>query len=97
MHGWDKKTVPLYLFFSGSGTGKSRNACELHHLALRCFNGEFREKVDEIASCLTNPYVFHVSLENGTSLTDDGQLMSIAELNDLFIPPTPEQVIFRLK
>ena len=28
---------------------------------------------------------------------DDRQLMSIAELNDLFIPPTPEQVIFRLK
>ena len=28
---------------------------------------------------------------------DDRQLMSIAELNDLFIPPTPEQVIFCLK
>lgn len=113
----DKKTVPLYLFFSGSGTGKSRNARELHHLALRCFNGEFGEKVDEIASCLTSPYVFHVSLENGTSLTgnetswegigtrmlcqlvrkDDGKLMSIAELNKLFIPPTPEEVIFCLE
>ena len=28
---------------------------------------------------------------------DDGQPMSIAELNNLFIPPTLEQVIFCLK
>ena len=28
---------------------------------------------------------------------DDGKLMSIAELNNFFIPPTPEQVIFCLE
>jgi hypothetical protein len=28
---------------------------------------------------------------------DDRKLMSIAELNNLFIPPTPEQVIFCLE
>ncbi|KAE8144254.1 hypothetical protein BDV25DRAFT_145818 [Aspergillus avenaceus] len=74
---FDKKTIPLYLFLSGSGTGKSRNASELHILARQCFDGtrfdddddrtDFKED-REIADRLTDPYVFHVSLENATSL-----------------------------
>jgi hypothetical protein len=34
------------------------------------FGALIGEKVDEIASCLTSPYGFHVSLENGTYLTE---------------------------
>src|SRR5438045_2506031 len=31
----DKTEIPFYLFVSGPGTGKSRNATELHQTALR--------------------------------------------------------------
>lgn len=65
----DKLTIPHYLFISGAGTGKSRNAAERHKTALKCFNGTyFKEKDEKLASQLRNPFVFHVSLENGTGL-----------------------------
>ncbi|WEW57274.1 hypothetical protein PRK78_002739 [Emydomyces testavorans] len=73
----DKLTLPLYFFLSGPGTGKSRNAKELHRLALQCFDGthsirpcenESKEQVQNLICSLTDPYVFHVSLENGMSL-----------------------------
>jgi hypothetical protein len=73
----DKQHIPLYLFLSGAGTGKSRNATELHITAYDCFNGTYfpknkddklAKREEELAKMLKNPFVFHISLENGTSL-----------------------------
>ncbi|KAL3702781.1 hypothetical protein TMatcc_000093 [Talaromyces marneffei ATCC 18224] len=73
----DKQHVPLYLFLSGAGTGKSRNAAELHKTAFDCFNGthfpkndddELARREDELARLLENPFVFHITMENGTSI-----------------------------
>lgn len=64
-----KATIPPYLFLSGAGTGKSRNAAELHHTAYKCFDGTyFPQKNEELAARLRNSFVFHVSFENGTNL-----------------------------
>ncbi|KAN0073004.1 hypothetical protein V8E54_009118 [Elaphomyces granulatus] len=38
---FDKKNILLYLFLSGSGTGKSCNAREFHKLAAQCFDGTY--------------------------------------------------------
>lgn len=65
----NKTTIPLYLFLSGAGTGKSRNASELHNSAYRCFDGTFSGKrKDDLAQWLKDPFVFHVTFENGTSI-----------------------------
>ncbi|KAI8595726.1 hypothetical protein EDD21DRAFT_358778 [Dissophora ornata] len=62
----DKIYMPLYLFLSGAGTGKSRNASEFHLTALRCLaDGD-----EGLKSRLQNAVVFHDSLENGTALRD---------------------------
>jgi hypothetical protein len=74
----DKQHIPLYLFLSGAGTGKSRNAAELHKTAYDCFNGthfpknkdgELAKREEELAQMLENPFIFYISLENGTSLS----------------------------
>ena len=68
----DKTTIPLYLFLSGAGTGKSRNSSELWKTTSQCFNGNHFQEMDELAHelahLISNAFVFHVSLENGTSL-----------------------------
>lgn len=62
----DKTTIPIYLFFSGAGTGKSRNAAEFSRTILKCFDGTFfKEKSNsELATRLKEPFVFHVNLIN---------------------------------
>lgn len=58
---WDKTNIPVYLFLSGAGTGKSRNAMEFHKTVIHCLpDGELRQR-------LKNAWTFHVSLENGTT------------------------------
>ena len=37
-----KNTIPLYLFLSGAGTGKSRNATELDKTIYKCFDGTLK-------------------------------------------------------
>ncbi|KAF9904571.1 hypothetical protein EC991_002560 [Linnemannia zychae] len=59
----DKSTIPLYLFLSGAGTGKSRNAQEFHRSAVSCLT----ENDQELRERMEQAWVFHVSLENGTS------------------------------
>ncbi|KAK3810919.1 MAG: hypothetical protein J3Q66DRAFT_404319 [Benniella sp.] len=59
----DKSTIPLYLFLCGAGTGKSRNAQELHRSAVSCLT----DKDHELRSRIEQAWVFHISLENGTS------------------------------
>ncbi|KAL1919137.1 uncharacterized protein VTP21DRAFT_2519 [Calcarisporiella thermophila] len=62
----DKSTMPLYLFLSGAGTGKSRNATEFHTSLLECLP----EGQSELRSIIRNAWVFHVSLENGSTIID---------------------------
>ncbi|KAK3826764.1 MAG: hypothetical protein J3R72DRAFT_12604 [Linnemannia gamsii] len=61
----DKSTIPLYLFLCGAGTGKSRNAQEFHQSAVSCLT---EEEDRELRNRIEHAWVFHVSLENGTSL-----------------------------
>ncbi|GJJ77568.1 hypothetical protein EMPS_09927 [Entomortierella parvispora] len=67
----DKSNIPLYLFLSGAGTGKSRNAQEFHHSARLCLT----ENDQELQNKIGHAWVFHVTLENGTSVSE-------RELND---------------
>lgn len=64
----DKSTIPLYLFLSGAGTGKSRNAAEIHNTMYHCFDGTYFDKHHELEAQLRDPFIFHVSFENGTSV-----------------------------
>lgn len=60
----DKLTIPIYLFLSGSGTGKSRNAAEFSDTIQKCFDGTFfEERNDELVTRLKESFVFHVSLK----------------------------------
>jgi hypothetical protein len=43
----DKQTIPLYLFLSGAGTGKSRSGLEFHKTALQCFDGTWFPKCED--------------------------------------------------
>ena len=60
----DKLHHPLYLFLSGVGTGKSRHASEFHKSVVKCLGDDN----SELQNRLKDAWVFHVSLENGTSL-----------------------------
>ena len=61
---FDKSFMPMYLFLSGAGTGKSRNAAEFHQTAISCVAGGDKQLLQR----LHNAWVFHTSFENGTSL-----------------------------
>lgn len=69
----NKMAIPLYLFLSGVGTGKSRNAAELHKTAYRCFNGSYpgMDRNDKLADRLQDPIVFHISLEKVSIQLED--------------------------
>ncbi|CAG8841162.1 30929_t:CDS:2, partial [Gigaspora margarita] len=62
----DKTNRPIYHFFSGAGTGKSRNASEFHKTLIKCLN---YSKDLELKKKIQNAWVFNVSLENGTSFS----------------------------
>ena len=62
---FDKTNIPIYLFLSGAGTGKSRNASEFHKTAINCLSANEDE---ELLARIKDAYVFHVSYENGTNL-----------------------------
>jgi len=64
---FDKTCMPLYLFLSGAGTGKSRHATELCKTVIECLEDED----EELKKKLEDAWVFHVSLENGTSLSEE--------------------------
>ncbi|KAF9101346.1 hypothetical protein BGX27_011512, partial [Mortierella sp. AM989] len=64
---FDKTYMPLYLFLSGAGTGKSRNASEFHRTAIQCLT----EEDVELRNRLQNAWVFHVSLESNTAIRRD--------------------------
>ncbi|KAG0341565.1 hypothetical protein BG004_005991 [Podila humilis] len=69
----DKTTIPLYLFLSEAGTGKSRNAQEFHKSAVTCLTEDGDE---ELRNKIKQAWVFHISLENGTNhLTEETDSM----------------------
>jgi len=67
----DKKSMPLYMFLAGTGTGKSRNANEFRHTVYKILEETNPvELVDaELADRFRHAWVFHVSFENGTTIT----------------------------
>ncbi|CAG8520800.1 247_t:CDS:2 [Ambispora leptoticha] len=62
---FDKLNLPLYLFLSGAGTGKSRNANEFHQTAITCLSAQEDE---ELLTRIKEAWVFLVSFENGFAL-----------------------------
>ncbi|CAG8617382.1 8244_t:CDS:1 [Ambispora gerdemannii] len=65
---FDKMMIPLYLFLSGAGTGKSRNANEFHQTAITCLS---EPEDTELLTKIKEAWVFHVSYENGTTLRSE--------------------------
>ncbi|CAG8689995.1 18168_t:CDS:2 [Rhizophagus irregularis] len=60
---FDKTNIPIYLFLSGAGTGKSRNANEFQQTAISSVS-----KDKDLLARIKDAYVFNVSYENGTAL-----------------------------
>jgi hypothetical protein len=102
----NQSSIPLYLFLSGLGTGKSRNANEFHQTAINSLSAkEDKELLDRIRDA----YVFHVSYENGTSLRPGedsflaigtrmlfqllGEKMHFDEVLQRYNPPSPLSVV----
>ncbi|CAG8433446.1 1783_t:CDS:10 [Diversispora eburnea] len=65
---FDKLNIPLYLFLSGAGTGKSRNANEFHQTAITCLSAQEDE---ELLTRIKESWVFLVSYETGLALRSD--------------------------
>jgi hypothetical protein len=63
----DKIHHPLYIFLAGVGSGKSRHASEFYQSTVKCINDEN----SELQKRLEDAWVFHVSMENGTSLRQE--------------------------
>ena len=63
----DKLHHPLYLFLAGVGAGKSRHATEFSKSVVKCLSDDDAE----LGGKLNDAWVFHVSLENGTSLGEE--------------------------
>ncbi|KAF9319144.1 hypothetical protein BG006_003044, partial [Podila minutissima] len=60
----DKVNMPLYLFLSRAGTGKSWNTQEFHQSALNCLT---EEDDPDLRDGIRKAWVFNVTLKNGTS------------------------------
>ena len=75
----------MYIFLSGAGTGKSRNAAELHQTTYKCFNGHYFQRNEKLAILILGAFVFHVSFENGTSILPSLSL----DVHARFHPPAP--------
>ena len=68
----DKTYAPIYFYLGGAGTGKSRHGSEFASSVQKAI--ELRPEhhlYHELAQRLKTAYVFHVSFENGTSLTSE--------------------------
>ena len=68
----DKTYIPAYYYLGGAGTGKSRHASEFassvqEAITLRTLDPLYHD----LAQRLKTAFVFHVSFENGTPLTDE--------------------------
>ncbi|RIB13229.1 hypothetical protein C2G38_2198446 [Gigaspora rosea] len=104
----DKKSdLPVYLFLSGAGTGKSRNANEFHQTAITCLSAQEDEG---LLTKIKEAWVFHVSYENGFSLRQEEsnpylaigtrmlfqllrEKMDLYEIIETYKPPNPMDVM----
>src|SRR4051812_31207039 len=104
---FDKRNIPIYLFLSGAGTGKSRNANEFHQMAITCLSAKEDEN---LLARIQQAWVFLISYENGLSLklreTDPylaigtrmlfqllRKKMMFHEIIEAFEPPDPIDVV----
>ncbi|RHZ86979.1 hypothetical protein Glove_41g179 [Diversispora epigaea] len=105
---FDKMNVPLYLFLSGAGTGKSRNASEFHQTAITCLSAQEDE---ELLTRIKEAWVFLVSFEDGFNLQTKNEpdsyratgtrmlfqllreKMEFHEIISTFEPPDPLDVV----
>jgi hypothetical protein len=69
----DKIYFPFYLFLAGVGPGKSRHASEFHKTAVESLNDVLQKK-------LKDAWVFHVCIENGTSLREGEEEVPFAAI-----------------
>ena len=73
----DKTYAPIYFYLGGAGTGKSRHGSEFassvqQAITLHTEHNRYRNAIKhELAQRLKTAFVFHVSFENGTSLTPE--------------------------
>ena len=63
----DKIYHPLYFFIAGVGAGKSRHATKFSKSVVECLSDDDAE----LKNKLNDAWVFHVSLENETSLREE--------------------------
>ncbi|CAG8719097.1 11308_t:CDS:2, partial [Acaulospora colombiana] len=104
---FDKLNLPLYLFLSGAGTGKSRNANEFHQTAITCLSAQEDE---ELLTRIKEAWVFHVTYENGFDLREDEsrpyhaigtrmlfqllrEKMTLNKIIETYEPPDPLDVV----
>ncbi|CAI2189932.1 16769_t:CDS:2 [Funneliformis geosporum] len=104
---FDKLNLPIYLFLSGAGTGKSRNANEFHQTAITCLSAQ---EDDELLARIKEAWVFLVSYENGFALRSDEshpylaigtrmlfqllrEKMRLHEIIETYKPPDPLDVV----
>ncbi|KAF0465052.1 putative crinkler family protein [Gigaspora margarita] len=104
---FDKLDLPIYLFLSGAGTGKSRNANEFHQTAITCLSAQEDE---EMLTKIKEAWVFHISYENGFSLKQEEsnpylaigtrmlfqllrEKMRLHEIIETYKPPDPLDVV----
>jgi hypothetical protein len=66
----DKTYIPAYFYLGGAGTGKSRHGLEFASSVQEAITLQIQHPLyHELAQRLRKAFVFHVSFENGTSLT----------------------------
>ena len=66
----DKTYIPTYFYLGGAGTGKSRHGSEFASSVQEAIKLNTQHPLyNELAQRLEKAFVFHVSFENGTSLT----------------------------
>ena len=70
-HKVDKTYAPMYFYLGGAGTGKSRHGSEFASSLQEAIKLRTKYRhYGELAQRLKTAFVFHVSFENGSSLTD---------------------------
>ncbi|RUO95862.1 hypothetical protein BC936DRAFT_143070, partial [Jimgerdemannia flammicorona] len=105
----DKSTIPTYLFLSGAGTGKSRNANEFRKTAVESLSSDDSELASTLRTRLSGAWVFNVSFETGNSIRYDESnpylaignrmLLQLLPSEDMgyisrnFVPPEPLDVL----
>ncbi|RUS18903.1 hypothetical protein BC938DRAFT_475865, partial [Jimgerdemannia flammicorona] len=105
----DKSTIPTYLFLSGAGTGKSRNANEFRKTGVESLSSDDSELASTLRTRLSGAWVFNVSFETGNSIRYDESnpylaignrmLLQLLPNEDMgyiarnFVPPEPLDVL----